>query len=113
MPNMFDMIKNAPAMMKKMKQLRQIQKELARRTIEHASADGKVKVYVSGDMSVKKIEMDPSLLQSISSVKLGDIIARTVNEGLDKMKVELSSNFAESLGDGMDPTELLRGLGMK
>jgi DNA-binding YbaB/EbfC family protein len=112
MPGMFDMIKKAPAMMKQMKQLRQIQKELARKTIVHSSSDGKVKVHVSGDMCVKKIEIDPALLQSISAVKLGDVIARTVNEALDKMKAELGSNLADTLG-GMDPSELLRGLGMK
>ena len=57
MANMFKMIKEAHSMQKQMKQ---IQKELERQTIDFAS--GGVKVVARGDMSIAGITIDPAII---------------------------------------------------
>jgi len=97
MGNIFDMVKQATAMQRQMKQ---VQKELERETVEHASGGGMVKVTARGDMTVKQVKIDPSLLDPARVAKLEDLIAAGVNGALEAAKKQAGERMSKLAGGG-------------
>ena len=90
MANMFKMIKEAASMQKQMKQ---IQKELERQTIDFAS--GGVKVVARGDMSIASVTIDPAIVDPSKVVKLEGLITSAVNGALNAAKKQAGSAMSK------------------
>lgn len=97
MGNIFEMIKQAASMQKQMKQ---IQKELAGKLVEHEAAGGAIKVVACGDMTVKQIKIAPALLNPEQAEKTGRLITEAVNGALEKSKKEAGQQMAKIAGSG-------------
>jgi len=94
---MTKMVSKAFAMRKQMKRM---QKELAKQTVEVTSNNGKVTVAVRGDMSVKSIQIDPSALTDLRHERLEKVIATTVNSALNAAKKTAGSEMSKMDGLG-------------
>jgi len=90
MANMFQMMKEAVSMQRQMKQ---IQKELERQTIDFTS--GGVKVVARGDMSISSITLDPAILDPSKKVKLEGLITSAVNGALNAAKKQAGAAMSE------------------
>ncbi|MCX7590370.1 MAG: YbaB/EbfC family nucleoid-associated protein [Kiritimatiellae bacterium] len=100
MANLFQMMKQAATMQRQMKQ---IQKELARHKVEHTVAGGTVKVIVRGDMTIESIGLDESLLEPAKKVKVERLLVEAVNGALEAAKKKVGgemSRMASGLGLG-------------
>jgi len=64
---MMKMVSQAATMRKQMKRM---QKELAKQTVEITSNNGKVTVVARGDMSIKEVRVDPSALEDLKLDRL-------------------------------------------
>jgi DNA-binding YbaB/EbfC family protein len=96
MANPLGMMKKAAAMQRQMKKM---QKQLAKRTVE--VKNGMVTVIAAGDMTIKKITIDPEAIETKSLQQVEKMIAGAVNSGLDsakKMAGAEMSNMSGGLG---------------
>lgn len=83
---MGDLMQTAQEMQRKLKQ---VQADLKKRTVQGESGGGMVKVFVSGQQDVLKIEIDPEAVDPEDVGMLEDLILVAVKNGLEKSK-ELS-----------------------
>jgi DNA-binding YbaB/EbfC family protein len=91
--DMFKMVKQAAAMRKQMKK---IQDELERITVEGSS--GHVKVVVSCDMAVKSVQIDPAALDPSRADKLQRMVTDAVNNALRNAKKQAGSEMSKMTG---------------
>ena len=105
MANMFNMMKQAASMKKQMKQM---QKELARKMVD--GTDGGVTVSVRGDMSVASIKIDPEKAPTADLAKLESAITRAANKALELAKKEAGAEMSRMAGGLGGLTDML-GLG--
>lgn len=97
MPKMTQMMQRAYTMRKQMKRM---QKELAKQTVEVKSNNGKVTVSVRGDMSVREIHIDPSAYTDLKPERLEKVLVTTVNSALNAAKKSAGSEMAKMDGMG-------------
>ena len=100
MANVFQMLKQAASMQRQMKQ---IQKEMARQKIEHSVAGGAVKVVARGDMTIESIVLEESLFDPAKKPKVERLIAEAINGALEAAKKKVGaemSKMASGLGLG-------------
>ena len=67
--------------MKMLNQLRKAQKDLKRETIEVEAGDGAVRVQISGELKVKKIEIDPEKVDFDDIEQLEKWLESCMNDG--------------------------------
>ncbi len=79
MKNMNDIVRQAQLMQNKMSKL---QKELATKTVEASAGGGMVKVEMTCKQELKKITIDPKVLESQDAEMLEDLILTAVNEAV-------------------------------
>ena len=94
MPNMFQM-------MKQMREVKRIQKELERKVVEVKNSDGTVTVQTRGDMTVKSLTIDPRIVDPSRCAQLEKTIVSTINSALESSKksaAEEMSKLASGLG---------------
>jgi DNA-binding YbaB/EbfC family protein len=60
----------------------QLQRELARRTVEGSAGGGMVTAVVSGELRVLQVKIEPSLLAENDREMLQDLVAAAVNAAL-------------------------------
>lgn len=77
MRNMNDILRQAQIMQNK---LARLQEDMAERTYEAASGGGMVKAEVSGRQELRKLVIDPAILDSGDVEMLQDLIMAAVNE---------------------------------
>tara|TARA_E500000331_G_scaffold353612_1_gene404654 strand:+ start:694 stop:1017 length:324 start_codon:yes stop_codon:yes gene_type:complete len=97
MNNMSQIMKQAKAMQDKMSE---IQKKIEETEIEGTSGGGAVKVLMNGKHELKKIKLDPDLLNPEESEVLEDLIIAAVND-VNKKIAENMSNQLGSISSGM------------
>ncbi|MGQ9661608.1 MAG: YbaB/EbfC family nucleoid-associated protein [Kiritimatiellia bacterium] len=100
MTNMFQMLKQAASMQRQMKQ---VQKEMARQKIEHTAVGGVVKVVVRGDMTIESIALDESILDPTKKSKTERVLVEAINGALEAAKKKVGvemSKIASDLGLG-------------
>jgi nucleoid-associated protein EbfC len=85
------LLQQAQVLQEKFKQL---QAEMAERTVEAASGGGMVRAIVDGAMQVRKIEVDPALLAGNDKAMLEDLIVVAVNEGLRRAQEMINQEMA-------------------
>lgn len=91
MPNMLDMMKQAASMRKEMKQ---IQKDLARKTVEASSVGGKITVVARCDMTIEEIRIDPALLDPAKAEQVGQFVTGAVNAAMKDAKKKAGSEMS-------------------
>ena len=95
--NMGDLMKQAQ---KIQEQMQKAQEELANAEVQGESGAGLVKIVMNGRHDVKKVEIDPSLLQEDKDI-LEDLIAAAVNDAvrkIEKNNQDKMSNLTSGLG---------------
>ncbi|MEZ6187007.1 MAG: YbaB/EbfC family nucleoid-associated protein [Planctomycetota bacterium] len=116
--DMMGMLKQAQEQAAKMQE--KVQKELSQKTVEGSTGGGVVSVTVSGDMEVRRVKIDPSLMDPNEKDMLEDLIAAATNVALKKAKAleseaqqgQLGTMLGGMGGGGMpDLGSLLGGLG--
>ena len=73
------------------------QSDVAEKTVEVQVGGGMVKVEMSGDLTVKKLTLDPEIIDKEDIETLEDLVAAAMNEAIRKAK-ELSGG---GIGDMM------------
>lgn len=93
--NIQQMMKQAQKMQSKMAQ---IQEDLKSESVETSAGGGAVKVVMSGDLTVRSIVVDPSLLDPSEAEMLQDILTAAVNEAIRSAQELGASRMSEATG---------------
>jgi len=94
MANILKMVKQAASMQKEIKS---IQKDLARKTVEFTGG-GLVTVVARGDMSIDSIKIDPKLVNSSDTGRIEDLVVSAVNGALQVAKKQAESEMSKLAG---------------
>jgi DNA-binding YbaB/EbfC family protein len=62
--------------------LAELQRELARRSVEGSAGGGMVVAVASGDLRIREVRIEPALLQSGDRQMLQDLVAAAVNAAI-------------------------------
>lgn len=96
-PNIGDLMKQAQQMQEKMQQM---QERLANAEVTGESGAGLVRVIMTGRHDVRRVQIDPSLLQEDKDM-LEDLLAAAVNDAVRKVE-ESNREMLSGLTGGMD-----------
>ncbi len=103
-PSMMQMLKQARAMQKQMKQ---IQKKVDKREVSAMAADGKIEVVITGKLNVRRILVDQSLLENPDKRVLQDNLTLAVNTAIQKAQNLMASEMQKMAGDLGIPQDAL------
>jgi len=95
--------------MKQMKQMKRMQKQLAAKTVEISSNDGRITVVARGDMTIKSIQINPEALDPAKVERLQKVLASTINSALDSSKKAAAGDMAKMSGGLGGLSEMLGG----
>jgi len=98
MKNMAKMMQQAQKMQSKMQEF---QDGLAELEIYGASGAGMVNVVISGKGDLKKIDIDPSIVDPEDKEVLEDLIVAAMSDAKSKMETEVNQRMSEITG-GME-----------
>ena len=105
MANLMKMMKQAASLQKDMKK---VQKELAKKTVEFQGAGGQIRIAARGDMSLDAIDIDADYLESADPTALGRSLVLAVNGALAAAKKEAGKEMAR-IGSAMGlPGDMLQ-----
>jgi hypothetical protein len=96
------------ALMRQAQQMREqmeyLQKGLAQRTVEGTAGAGMVKVTMTGDMKVTKVEIDPQVVGAGDDRQmLQDLIVAATNNALDRARELAQETLGSLLPPGLSP----------
>ncbi|MDP4708615.1 MAG: YbaB/EbfC family nucleoid-associated protein [Rickettsiaceae bacterium] len=94
--NINQLMKQAQSMQKKMKEM---QEEIASKEFEGKAGGGLISVVMSGAGEMRKVSIDPSLIQSDDKEMLEDLIVAAHNEAKTKADEESKNNMSGAFGD--------------
>lgn len=98
------------------KKIEEFQEKLKSTTVEGTSGGGMVRVAMSCDMRLKKLEIDPEVMSEDREM-VEDLVKAAVNEGLRRAKQELAQAMGPvnlgPLGEMLGRMGGLRGFGFK
>lgn len=89
-----DMMKQAQEMQEKMAELQQ---QMSAREVEGQAGAGLVKITMTGRHDVKKVDIDPSLLQEDKEM-LEDLLAAAVNDAVRRVEEANTESIAALTG---------------
>ena len=89
--------------------LREIQAELARRTVDGAAGGGLVTAAASGTGEIRSVRIDPELLRGEDREMIADLVAAAANDALAKSREMAAAEMQKALGGLMPPG--MAGLG--
>ena len=95
MKNLGQMMKQAQEMQLKMDEM---QNKLAEMEVIGSSGAGMIEVTLSGKSNVRKIKIDPSVIDSSDPAVLEDLIVAAFNDAKSKVEVKVSDKMAEMTG---------------
>jgi hypothetical protein len=96
MTNMLKMIKDAVSAQKNLKK---IQNELERKTVEYSGGGGTVRVTARGDASLVSIKIDPAAVAPDRTDKLEKMILEAVNGALEEAKKMSAEHMQKLMGN--------------
>lgn len=94
--NMLKMMKDATGMQR---QLKKVQKDLARKTVDFENAG--ITVRARGDMQIVSVDIDPDKLSETPVPKLGKQVVTAVNGALSAAKRQAGAEMSKLTG-GME-----------
>ncbi|MCC8013941.1 MAG: YbaB/EbfC family nucleoid-associated protein [Eubacterium sp.] len=98
--NMNNLMKQAQKMQK---QMADAQKELEEKEFEITSGGGAVKVIISGNKTVKKIEISEDVVDPDDVEMLEDLVLTAVNEAIRTVEEAAAGNMSKITGVGGIP----------
>jgi len=93
--NFGSMMKQAQKMQTKMAEM---QEQLKEETVDASAGGGVVRVVLTGDVRVKEVHIDPSVVDPDDVELLQDMVAAAVNEAIRAAQELSSSRMAEITG---------------
>lgn len=96
--NFGSMMKQAQKMQAKMAEM---QEQLKDETVDASAGGGMVRVVLTGDIRVKEVHIDPSVVDPDDVELLQDMVAAAVNEAI-RAAQELSSKRMADITGGMN-----------
>jgi DNA-binding YbaB/EbfC family protein len=101
MGNMAGMMKKVQKMQNEMKKM---QDELKRRTVDVTAGGGAVKIIMNGDKQVQSLVIDPAAVDPEDVEMLQDLISAAVNEAIKKVDDMMASEMGKlTSGLGLPP----------
>ena len=101
MTNISQIMKQAKAMQEKMAE---VQKKVEETEVEGSSGGGAVKIIINGKHIVKKVLIDPKLVDKEEIEVLEDLIVAAFNDGTKKISENMSNQLGSiSGGMGLPP----------
>ena len=97
---------NPMKMMKQVRDMKKIQKQLSKKVVEISSPDGLVSVQARADMTVKRIVINSDNIDGVKAEKLGRVITSTVNSALDSCRKAAAEDMQKLTG-GMGLGDML------
>ncbi len=76
----------------------QLQQELARRSVEAQAGGGMVTVVATGDLRIRSVRIEPSLLESGDLDMLQDLVAAAVNAALAQAQRMVQEEMQKAAG---------------
>lgn len=108
-PSMMQMLKQARAMQKQMKQ---IQKKVDKRELSVMSADGKIEIVITGKLNVRRVLLDQSVLETPDKRVLQDQLVLAINTAIAKAQNLMASEMQKMAGEmGIPPEAMGDALG--
>ena len=95
MGNMAGMMKKVQKMQNEMKKM---QDELKRKTVDVTAGGGAVKIVMNGEKQVQALTIDPAAVDPEDVEMLQDLIVAAVNEGVRKAQEMASAEMAKATG---------------
>jgi hypothetical protein len=83
--------------------MREVQAELAARTVEGSAGGGLVTVTASGTGELLSVKIDPELLQGEDRAMIGDLVAAAANQTLARARELAASEMQKALGGLIPP----------
>lgn len=80
-------------------QMRKLQKQLAKQLIEVTAGDGAVTVKITGEQKIKKISIDPELVDLDDIGQLEGWIESAVKEAISKSQAVAAEKMRPVMGD--------------
>lgn len=74
-------------------EMQKAQEELARLTVTGEAAGGQVKVTMTGKYAVRRVEIDPSLLEDREMLE--DIVAAAINDAVNRVAATMQERMSE------------------
>lgn len=74
-------------------EMQKAQEELARLTVTGEAAGGLVKVTMTGKHAVRRVEIDPSLLEDREMLE--DIVAAAINDAVNRVAATMQERMSE------------------
>ena len=101
MGNMAGMMKKVQKMQNDMKKM---QDELKRRTVEVSAGGGAVKVVMDGEKQVRRLTIDPAAVDPEDVEMLQDLVSAAFNEAVKKVDEMMTSEMGKlTSGLGLPP----------
>lgn len=94
MPNMQQALKQAQKMQAAMKK---VQDELAEKTVQATAGGGAVTVEISGALEIKKVTIDPEVLEDREMLE--DLLVAACNEGIKEAQEMSAQEMAKVTGN--------------
>ena len=94
-PGMMDMLKQARDLQKKMSK---IQKKVQKMEITASAGGGMVTAVISGDLTVKRVTIEPQLVEDGDVRMIEDLVASAVNAGIKKAQDTMAEEMKEATG---------------
>jgi hypothetical protein len=91
----FDQVKQARELKSKMEK---IQKEMDRTLVEGEAGKGAVKITMTGQMKVKSVKIDSSIIDPMNEKKLEELVQRAITDAIEKSQKEAAKQLKELTG---------------
>ncbi len=91
----FDQIKQARELKSKMDK---IQKEMDKTLIEGEAGKGAVKITMTGQMKVKSVKIDPTVIDPKNEKKLEELVQKAIGDAIEKSQKEAAKQLRELTG---------------
>ena len=78
--------------------LAELQRELARRTVEASAGGGMVTAVAGGDLRIREVRIEPSLLETGDRAMIQDLVAAAVNAALQSAQQMVQQEMQRAAG---------------
>ena len=84
--------------LKKINEIKKAQKELAKEIIEEEAGDGAVVIQFTGEMKIKKVTIDPEMVDKDNIEDLEHYVKIAVRDGLAKTQEVMANKMKPFIG---------------
>ena len=91
----FDQVMQARELKSKMEK---IQKEMDKTLVEGEAGKGAVKITMTGQMKVKSVKIDPSIIDPMNEKKLEELVQKAITDAIEKSQKEAAKQLKELTG---------------